>query len=160
MAGRLGEGLLALLPSLLPVYRESLERAGHDPAGARMSGCANLILADDPEVAWSIIRPHLDYQWESYSRYAVEGTPAPPDRLDPDRLRTSGAPILPRFDVTTPQDAARRLREWLDPLPVEHVYFWDSIAGMPDELAARHAELVVTKLAPLLAAGGGYGMVQ
>jgi len=31
------------------------------------------------------------------------------------------------------------------------VYLWDSIAGMPDELAMRHVELVVTTLAPLLA---------
>jgi alkanesulfonate monooxygenase SsuD/methylene tetrahydromethanopterin reductase-like flavin-dependent oxidoreductase (luciferase family) len=151
MAGRLGEGLLALMPALLPVYAESLERSGHDPASARMSGCANLILADDPERAWSIVRPHLDYQWNSYARYAAEGTGATADTLDPDLLRTSGPPILPRFDITTPDDAARRLHEWLDPLPVEHVYFWDSIAAMPDELAARHAELLVTELAPALA---------
>ena len=151
MAGRLGEGLLAMLPSLLPIYTETLERAGHDPMSARMAGCANLILADDPERAWSIIRPHLDYQWNSYARYASEGTGTAAEPLDPDRLRTKGAPILPRFDVTTPADAARRLHEWLDPLPVEHVYFWDSIAAMPDELASRHAELLVTELAPLLA---------
>jgi alkanesulfonate monooxygenase SsuD/methylene tetrahydromethanopterin reductase-like flavin-dependent oxidoreductase (luciferase family) len=151
LAGRLGMGLLALIPALAPVYRESLERAGHDPGSARMSGCANLILADDPERAWSVIRPHLDYQWNSYARYAAEGTGATADVLDPDRLRTSGAPILPRFDVTTPQDAAKRLHAWLDPLPVEHVYLWDSIAGMPDDLAMRHAELAVLELAPLLA---------
>jgi alkanesulfonate monooxygenase SsuD/methylene tetrahydromethanopterin reductase-like flavin-dependent oxidoreductase (luciferase family) len=150
MAGRLGEGLLALLPALLPIYRESLERAGHDPQSARMSGCANLILADDPERAWSVIRPHLDYQWNSYVRYASERTSDPAERLDPDRLRTKGPPILPRFDVTTPEDAARRLHDWLDPLPVEYVYFWDSIAAMPEGLATRHAELLVTRLAPLL----------
>lgn len=152
MAGRLGEGLLALLPALLPIYRESLERSGHDPASARMAGCANLILADDPERAWSIIRPHLDYQWNSYAMYAAEGTSSSPEHLDPDRLRTDGFPILPRFVVTTPQDAARRLHEWLDPLPVEYVYFWDSIAAMPDELAIRHAHLLATELAPLLLA--------
>jgi alkanesulfonate monooxygenase SsuD/methylene tetrahydromethanopterin reductase-like flavin-dependent oxidoreductase (luciferase family) len=150
MAGRLGEGLLALLPDLLPIYRESLERAGHDPLSARMSGCANLILADDPERAWSIIKPHLDYQWNSYARYASEGSTDTWERLDPNRLRTKGPPILPRFDVTTPEDAARRLHDWLDALPVEYVYFWDSIAAMPDELAIRHAELLVTQLAPLL----------
>jgi alkanesulfonate monooxygenase SsuD/methylene tetrahydromethanopterin reductase-like flavin-dependent oxidoreductase (luciferase family) len=150
MAGRLGEGLLALLPDLLPIYRESLERAGHDPQSASMSGCANLILADDPERAWSTIKPYLDYQWSSYTHYAAEGTGRTAERLDPERLRTSGRPVLPRFDVTTPEDAARRLHDWLDPLPVEHVYFWESIAGMPDDLASRHAELLVTRLAPLL----------
>lgn len=150
MAGRLGEGLLALIPSLLPVYRDSLEQAGHGAASARMAGCANLILADDPERAWSVIRPYLDYQWSSYVRYAVEGTDQTAQILDPDRLRTTGTPLLPRFDVTTPEDAARRLAEWLDPLPVEQVYFWESIAGMPDELASRHTELLVTELAPLL----------
>ena len=49
------------------------------------------------------------------------------------------------------EDAIDRLTRWLAPLPVVDVYFWESIAGMPDDLADRHVELVATRLAPTLA---------
>lgn len=155
IAGRLGEGLLALKPELLDPYREALAGAGHDPAAAAMGGCANLILADDPEVAWERLKPHLEFQWRTYFEYAAEGrdggglTPS----ADPEELRlTTGPPLLPRFDVVTPARALERLRPWLDDLPAEHVYFWGSIAGMPDDLVDRHVELLATQLAPALAA--------
>jgi alkanesulfonate monooxygenase SsuD/methylene tetrahydromethanopterin reductase-like flavin-dependent oxidoreductase (luciferase family) len=154
IAGRLGAGLLALKPELLPVYREALEQAGHPPDSALMSGCVNLILADDPEAAWTRIEPYLDYQWNSYTRYAAEGTEQPPQAIDTSLLRTSGRPMLPRFDVVSPADAESRIREWLDGLPVLHVYFWDSIAGMPEDLAWRHMELLLSDLAPRLAGLG------
>jgi hypothetical protein len=54
--------------------------------------------------------------------------------------------------VVTPDDAIERLTRWLGPLPVLDVYLWDSIAGMPDDLAERHVELVASRLAPALAA--------
>jgi len=153
IAGRLGEGLLALKPELLPAYREALAAHGHDPGAAAMGGCANLILADDPEAAWARIRPHLEFQWQTYFDYAVEGVPgaAPPAKADPDRLRlTEGPPLLPRFDVVTPARALERLRPWLAQMPTRHVYFWGSIAGMDDDLVDRHVELLAGELAPAL----------
>jgi len=155
IAGRLGEGLLALKPELLPTYRAALAGAGHDPEAAAMGGCANLILADDPEAAWARIRPHLEFQWQTYFEYAVEGVPgAEPALVDPDRLRlTDGPPLLPRFDVVTPAQALARLRPWLARMPVRHVYFWGSIAGMDDDLVDRHVELLAEDLAPALLSG-------
>jgi alkanesulfonate monooxygenase SsuD/methylene tetrahydromethanopterin reductase-like flavin-dependent oxidoreductase (luciferase family) len=153
IAGRLGEGLLALKPELLPVYRAALAAHGHDPEAAAMGGCANLILADDPEAAWARIKPHLEYQWGSYFELAAEGRPPRPlPSSDPERLRlTEGPPLLPRFDVVTPALARERLRPWLGELPARHVYFWGSIAGMDDDLVDRHVELLATELAPALA---------
>jgi hypothetical protein len=58
----------------------------------------------------------------------------------------------PHIDVVTPPEAARRMRAWLGDLELEFAYFWESIAGMPDEVADRHLELLATDLAPLLAA--------
>ncbi|HEY2055562.1 MAG TPA: LLM class flavin-dependent oxidoreductase [Solirubrobacterales bacterium] len=152
IAGRLGEGLLALKPELLPTYREALAAAGHDPEAAAMGGCANLILADDPEAAWARIRPHLEFQWQTYFDYGVEGVPgAEATTADPDRLRlTDGPPMLPRFDVVTPARALERLRPWLSQMPTRHVYFWGSIAGMDDDLVDRHVELLAEELAPAL----------
>jgi hypothetical protein len=31
-------------------------------------------------------------------------------------------------------------------MPAREIFFWSSIAGMPDELARRHVELVCTDL--------------
>ncbi|HVY97274.1 MAG TPA: LLM class flavin-dependent oxidoreductase [Solirubrobacterales bacterium] len=153
IAGRLGEGLLALKPELLPIYRASLAAHGHDPEAAAMGGCANLVLADDPEAAWPRIKPHLEFQWRTYFEYTAEGRPPRPlPSSDPERLRlTEGPPLLPRFDVVTPAVARERLRPWLEELPARHVYFWGSIAGMDDDLVDRHVELLATELAPALA---------
>jgi alkanesulfonate monooxygenase SsuD/methylene tetrahydromethanopterin reductase-like flavin-dependent oxidoreductase (luciferase family) len=152
LAGRLGMNLLTLDRRLLTPYVEGLEEGGFPARSARMGGVVNLVLADDPEAAWPWIAPHLSYQWDSYNRYMVEGTDQPvPKPIDPERWRApgrDGAP--PRFQVLTADDAARALRERTDGLPVEHVYLWASIAGMPDDLVERHVELVAGTLAPML----------
>jgi alkanesulfonate monooxygenase SsuD/methylene tetrahydromethanopterin reductase-like flavin-dependent oxidoreductase (luciferase family) len=159
MAGRLGEGLLWLSSALLEPYRTGLEEGGHDPSSARMAGLANLIVADDPEAAWPRIAPHLAYQRDSYNRYGAEGDLSPGtldssgEPVDPESLRRAQPEALPpALDVVTPDDAIERLTRWLGPLPVLDVYLWDSIAGMPDDLAERHVELVASRLAPALAA--------
>ncbi len=165
MAGRLGEGLLWLDAALLEPYREGLAQGGHDVAGARMAGLANLVLADDPEAAWPRIAPHLAYQRDSYNRYGAEGRAG--TSLQPASLDSGSAPVEveslrgpaeqalpPRFDVVTPDDAIERVTRWLGPMPVQHVYLWESVAGMPDDLADRHVELVSTRLAPALAGVG------
>ncbi|MBN8866497.1 MAG: LLM class flavin-dependent oxidoreductase [Solirubrobacterales bacterium] len=151
IAGRLGEGLLALIPELLTPYRDTM--AEHHPGRQpTMGGCANLILADDPEASWQRIKPHLEHQWRTYFEYGDEGR----DRgllpsADPEDLRRrEGPPLLPGFDVVTPEAALERLEPWLAPLPAEHVYFWGSIAGMPDDLVHRHIELLGGELAPRL----------
>ena len=152
LAGRLGMNLLTLDRRLLGPYVEGLEEGGFPAGSARMGGVVNLVLADDPEAVWPRVAPHLSYQWDSYNRYMVEGTDQPvPKPIDPERWRApgrDGAP--PRFQVLTADDAARALRERTDGLPVEHVYLWASIAGMPDDLVERHVELVAGTLAPML----------
>jgi alkanesulfonate monooxygenase SsuD/methylene tetrahydromethanopterin reductase-like flavin-dependent oxidoreductase (luciferase family) len=159
IAGRLGEGMLWLDDDLVATYRDALASAGHDPATARVAGLANMIVADDPEAAWARIAPHLSYQWTSYAAHSqesearelkdrLEATMAG-DAVDPETLRSPG-PVMnpPAFDVVTPADAVARLREWLAPLPVEHVYLWASVGGMPDDLVERHIELLATEVAP------------
>jgi alkanesulfonate monooxygenase SsuD/methylene tetrahydromethanopterin reductase-like flavin-dependent oxidoreductase (luciferase family) len=157
IAGRLGEGLLTLSRKVLDPYLTAFGEAGGDPAAARVSGPANLIVADDPESAWERIAPHLAYQWGTYRRYGAEGRadaePGHDEPLDPETLRHPGPDMSPpRFDVVTAEEAVRRMREWLAASPVEHAFFWDSAAGMPAELADRHVELLATEVAPALRA--------
>lgn len=160
IAGSLGEGLMWAEARVMPHYTTALATAGHDPASARLATGVGLVVADDPERAWARIAPHLEYQWQTYTRYGTEG-------LDTDQSATAGVPqasavtadglrsegpemLLPRFDVVTAEEAVRRIRLWLSDLPVEHAFFWDSIAGMDEDLAQRHIELLATEVAPSL----------
>jgi alkanesulfonate monooxygenase SsuD/methylene tetrahydromethanopterin reductase-like flavin-dependent oxidoreductase (luciferase family) len=151
-AGLLGEGLLSVDRALLEPYRAGLVEGGHDPATARMAGVVSFVLADDPEAAWPRIREHLAYQWDSYHAYGAEGTGRDAPRpIDPDRWRTGSGDRPPRFEVLSPEDAAARLVALADGVPLEEVYCWASIAGMPDDLVDRHLELLATRLRPLVA---------
>jgi alkanesulfonate monooxygenase SsuD/methylene tetrahydromethanopterin reductase-like flavin-dependent oxidoreductase (luciferase family) len=148
MAGRLGAGLLWLGAKLMEPYREGLEEGGHDPAVARCAGLASLFVADDPEAAWPRVRPYLQYQRDSYARYGAEGR----DDSEPAGTKALSADNDdPTFAVVTPEQAIDRMRRWLGELPVADVFMWESIAGMPDDLADRHVELVSSVVAPALA---------
>jgi alkanesulfonate monooxygenase SsuD/methylene tetrahydromethanopterin reductase-like flavin-dependent oxidoreductase (luciferase family) len=162
-AGRRGEGLLWLHPGLLDPYREGLVEAGHDPAGARVSGVANILLSDDPARTRATMREHYRYQQGSYraeverqmqSDASAPASMTPPLRVVLDDERTpEDVPLPPTLFVLTPVQAAAWLGEWLRDSPVEHVFFWDNIAGMPEDLADRHVELIARELAPALSAG-------
>lgn len=152
MAGRLNIGLLAASHELLADYTAGLVDGGHDPAVARMRVNVEMVLSDDPERTWNEIKPFVSYQWTSYRRYMAEGTDRPmPRDVDPEPLRLPGKDgSAPRFQVLTPADAAAFIRTTYAGLPLEQVYFWASIAGMPDHVTQRHVELMCTELQPLL----------
>jgi alkanesulfonate monooxygenase SsuD/methylene tetrahydromethanopterin reductase-like flavin-dependent oxidoreductase (luciferase family) len=160
IAGRLGAGLLQLDLALLPHYRKALAQNDHAPSTEKMGGLVNMIVAHDPERAWAQIRPHLAWQWGTYARAGLEGVETAGSAalrdvtadIDPESMRSEG-PVMnaPAFDVVTPEEAIRRLEEWLDGAPVSEIYFWDSIAAMPDQLVQEHIELLATKVKPALA---------
>src|SRR3954452_22424145 len=126
-AGRLGVGLLTLNRASLEPYRNALAEAGHDPGTARMGGVIDLIVADDPERVREAVLPFVAYQANTYRRYGAEGTGAPePKPVNEERLRQT-------FPVVTADEAVALITERTDGLPVEHIYPWASIAGMPDD---------------------------
>ncbi|PZS25679.1 MAG: LLM class flavin-dependent oxidoreductase [Pseudonocardiales bacterium] len=152
LAGRLGIGLLHISHQMFSHYQAGLLDGGHDPAQARVSGLLPIILADDPEVAWSRIAPHAVYQANSYRRASVQGTdqPGPPlVTVDQLRYRSLDRP-WGMLEILTPQEAAARICENTQGLPLEHLIFWASIAGMPDDLVTRNIELISEHLKPLL----------
>lgn len=158
LAGRAGAGLLWFDRALLEPYREGLRAGGHAAQDARMAGHVSLILARDPEAAYARMKPYFAYQWQTYARYAAEGITgslAPMfGGLDAhtaiDEVRTAGTPAWPRFDVVTAEEAVRRVREWLEGLPVVDAHFWDSVAGMPDDLVDEHLELLANEVRPAI----------
>lgn len=150
-AGEIGAGLLSTDLNNIAVYKDALEAAGHERAAARCMGRVDLILADDPERAWSTIAPHQQWIVESYAQVAASAGGLLAERfsaeIDPDTLRmTSGIPTTPRLDVVTPEDALARLRPWAAARPLEHISFVGDLAGLPDDLVDRHIELVTRHL--------------
>ncbi|MFL6090167.1 MAG: LLM class flavin-dependent oxidoreductase [Aeromicrobium sp.] len=152
-AGVLGEGLLSVDPALLAPYREGLIAGGHDPNSARMSGGLSAFITEDPERDWPLVAKHVSWQVDSYRRHMVEGTSAPmPSPIDPERLRAKGLTTgIHGLLVDTPENVAAEVRRFTEGVPVDHVFFWVSIAGMPEPDVVRHAQTICTKLVPLLA---------
>jgi alkanesulfonate monooxygenase SsuD/methylene tetrahydromethanopterin reductase-like flavin-dependent oxidoreductase (luciferase family) len=152
-AGRLGTGLLTANAAMWIYYREALVSAGHDPSDGRMAGGIQGWVSDDPERDWVWVSEHLEYQLNSYLRHMVEGTDQPiPRPVDVDKVRSR----QPRastdyFFLETPDRMADRVRAYTAGAPVETVFFWASLAGMSEERAAEHIQLVCNKLAPQLA---------
>ena len=152
-AGRMGEGLLTLNTASWPPYRDGLAEGGHDPAAARMAGGINAFVTDDPERDWPLVAPHIAYQQDSYRRYMVEGTGEPvPRPVNPERLRSRGpdAGPLSYFLFGTPEQVAAAIRDHAGQAPVHTVWLGASVAGLPEDLAARHVQTICTRLAPLL----------
>ena len=152
-AGVLGEGLLSVTAALAEPYRAGLAEGGHDAGVARMSGSVPGFVTDDPDRDWPVVASHLAYQLDSYRRYMVEGTDQPiPKPVDPEKVRARdlGTP-LGGFLYGTPRSAAERITALTDGAPVETVFLWASIAGMPEPLVVQHVQTICTQLAPLLA---------
>jgi alkanesulfonate monooxygenase SsuD/methylene tetrahydromethanopterin reductase-like flavin-dependent oxidoreductase (luciferase family) len=153
-AGTLGEGLLSTAPHLWPEYRAALDAAGHDPATARMAGGINGWVTEDPDGDWPLVSKHVAAQLDSYRRHMVEGTDQPAPRpVDPERLRnrpTRGVP-LDSIVYGTPEQVAASIEEHTAGAPVEEVFLWASVAGMPEEHVAKGIQAICGRLAPLLA---------
>ena len=146
LAGRLGLGLQSIEADLLADYRRGLEHGGHEPQLARMGGHVEFLLADDPDRAWSQVKQHVLYRWNSYNRYMYEGT-----------SRESSPPVVGedeaiggRIEIGTPEQIAATIRDRIAGLPVTDLWGWSDVPGMPDDLVDRHLELTFTRLAPLL----------
>ena len=153
-AGLLGEGLLVSDTAMWPLYRDALVEGGHDPASGRMAGGMSGWVSNDPEADWPIVARHLSAQMDSYRRYMVEGTDQPvPRPVDPERMRNEDPAkgSLRSFILGTPDEVATRIRTATAGAPIETVFFWASIAGMPEAMVAEHVRTICTELAPRLA---------
>lgn len=150
-AGRMGMGLLSPAGSLWEPYRAGLIAGGHDSATGRMGGVIAGWITEDPEADWPVVSKYFSYQVNSYSTYAVEGTGNVPRAIDVERLRWRGGELKQHsFLLATPEQAAKQIKAYIGAAPVKHVYFFPSIAGMPEKMAMKHIETICTKLAPRL----------
>ncbi|MFT5204288.1 MAG: alkanesulfonate monooxygenase SsuD [Candidatus Aldehydirespiratoraceae bacterium] len=151
-AGRLGVGLMTWNADSWPVYRDALAEFGHDPAIARMGGVVDFILADDPERMFEEILPHRTHQLNSYRQNAARGSGRTPRVLTVDEVREGrGSGVIAPLQILTVADAAERVRSICADAPIEQLYLWASIGGMPEHLVERQMELLVDELQPAIA---------
>lgn len=142
--GRLGESLLSVQLPVAGEYLAGLEEGGHDSASARMSGPVGLFLSDDPERDWPVVGRYFAYQWDTYARAGVEGMGRlPPPPADPEQARERGlGGGLRGCLVTTLDDAAGRLRDHFAGYPIETIFSWAWLPGVPEATVQRHVELM------------------
>lgn len=152
-AGRLGVGLMTWNADSWPIYRDALAEAGHPESAARMGGVVDFVLADDPAQMFEQILPHRTHQLNSYRQNAAKGSGRTPRMLTEDEVREGrGSGVIAPLQILTVEEAAARVRTICDGLPIEHLYLWGSIGGMPEALVERQMELLVDELQPALAA--------
>lgn len=139
IAGRVGAGLLALHPDLWQPYVDAYAEAGHSHPMPKASGPWPVVLAEDPERTWEIIKPYATHQWDTYDCYALEGVTGDPLNV---LFRTRGKDSPPPTRVLTVTDAANKLKVLAEQLPTSEIFAFERIAGMPDEVAADHVRLL------------------
>ena len=76
-----------------------------------------------------------------------------PRPVDPDRIRAEDnmGKVLGSFVHNTAEVVARSVREYVGAAPVEEIFIWASISGMPEQMVADHIRRIATQLKPLLA---------
>ena len=109
-----------------------------------MKGLLGLIVADDPDETFERLLPYICHQLNTYRAAAAAGTGRTPSVITPEKIREQRARpgTVPPIEVHTPDGAIERLRGVAAAVPADEVYCWASVAGMPDDLVARHVELL------------------
>ena len=92
LAGRLGMGLLAAIPELVPAYLAGLEEGGHPASAARYAQPWNIVLADDPDAAWPRISGAPRVRVGLVRAVPGRGhRQPPPPPVDPEQMRSESA---------------------------------------------------------------------
>jgi len=152
-AGRLGAGLLSLNRALLAPYVDGLVAGGYRADEARMGGVLSILVADEPDRTAVELMPYLAHQQSTYAQGRQGLDPDGSGReaaLEKMRQRYENDGTLPGFTVLTAPQAVEAIAAAVEGLPVQDVYFWASVGGMPDEIASRHLELLMTEVRPQL----------
>jgi alkanesulfonate monooxygenase SsuD/methylene tetrahydromethanopterin reductase-like flavin-dependent oxidoreductase (luciferase family) len=152
-AGLHGERLLSADARLWEPYRAGLAEGGFSTTRGRMAGGIQAWATDDPERDWPIVSTHLRHQLDSYRAHGVQGTSQPPPRpVNLDRIINVDRPgPLGSFYYGTPEMIVDAIRRTSAGAPVETVYLWASLSGMPEDMVHKNVELICNKVAPPLA---------
>jgi alkanesulfonate monooxygenase SsuD/methylene tetrahydromethanopterin reductase-like flavin-dependent oxidoreductase (luciferase family) len=149
-AGLLEANLLSADARNWVPYRDGLIAAGHEPSRGRMAGTVSAWVTEDPDADWATVRRHIAHHIDTYKIHGAEGKSYIPKPANPERLREAPAELLRYYWFGEPATVAAKVRAYTLGAPVEQVFFFASIAGMPEDLVIRHIRLICTRLAPML----------
>lgn len=153
-AGQVGAGLLSARRSLWDSYRTGLLEGGHDPdVTARMSGPVNVFLCDAPDRDRDTIAQAYERLWDTYAaeREGTSGAEATA-RSDAQAALAAGLDGGTRgLVITTAAEAARLLADHYRGIPIDTVFTWGMLLGVPQDLMDRHVHLWSQELPELVA---------
>ena len=136
-AARIADGFIPSEPECWEFYRDECVKLGKDDPGPGMTGHGDtVILAEDPEAAWSELGPHFLYETNAYGTWqAAAGIGAATYRpmSDIDEVRASG-----QYRILTPDEYRQELAAAGD-LPF--AMFHPMVGGIPPTAAWRHLHL-------------------
>ena len=115
-----------------------------------MAGLVSAVVSDEPERVRERLLPHVAHQLNTY-RQAGAGRSVRPVTEAMLRDDAQAGRTFQATEVMTPDALVERIAEDTRNLPVRQVYFWLSVAGMPDDLVQRHLELLCGEVRPRLA---------
>ncbi len=145
---RYGDGFMGPpipLKPLYDLYVAELKKLGKPAANLPLAGGYSwLIVSDDPGKTWAEAADHVIYQMNNYAEWFGRANNRPAERIrDRDQLRSMGA-----LRVADPDTCIKMIREIIAEVPLTHYLSWTLPPGLPPQWAARHIELLVTKVAP------------
>ena len=151
-----GGAVVTVAASSWPHYRDGLAEGGHDPAAARMGGGVQAYVTDDPGAGLAARRPA--HRVRPGQLPQVHGRGNQPPGAPPGGSRAAARPRTGgRPDVVLPVRHARggrqAIRAYAGDAPVQTLWLGASVAGLPEDLAARHVQTICTRLGPLLKEG-------
>lgn len=146
-AARYGDGFIGTGPlkAFYDGYLEELESLGKPTDRPRIAGGHFwLVVANDPEKTFRDIAPHVLYQINLYAEWLEKaGQPIFPRLEDEKALAASGLLL-----VLTPEDAVKRIREYVAEVPLERYYTWTIPPGYPVRRMNEHLELFANEVIP------------
>ncbi|GAA4544153.1 LLM class flavin-dependent oxidoreductase [Pseudonocardia xishanensis] len=152
-AGALGANLLFVNPDLLPAYEQGRAAAGLAPGDGKMGGPLFALASDDPEAEWTEMAPFIEYQQNSYRRHMVQGLDQPAPRpFDAEGARQGSMTRPGSFWFDTSDAIAERVGTWLGDAPIDTLFLWASVGGMPERMVERNVRMICEKVAPALRA--------
>jgi alkanesulfonate monooxygenase SsuD/methylene tetrahydromethanopterin reductase-like flavin-dependent oxidoreductase (luciferase family) len=135
-AARIADGFIPSEPACWQFYRDECLRLGKADPGAGLTGHGDVvILAEDPDAAWSEIGPYFLHETNSYGAWQtaahVEATYQPQESIE--ALRATG-----QYCILTPDEYAAR-QEAAGGLAFAVLH--PMVGGIPPDLAWRHLRL-------------------
>ena len=151
-AAKLGHHLMATFgPDPAPLYIETLEAEGRDPAQFRIAQLRMVYVAETEDRAWQDVRDHLFHLYTFYQDILAnakdaEGDERPLPFSRPEEIR--GSPHAEAAMIGTPQQVREKLERFREEYRCTDFILATQFPGLDPELGTRSLELFAKEVMP------------